>query len=198
MHATLPRNGHTINGDSPIPAARFTLPLPNGASGVPAQQPPPSANGANGEQNDAAPSPNGGNGHDSRGRFAKGNKGGPGNPFARRVGRLRSLLVNLVTEEDLRAVAHKLVEQARNGNLAAARLLLVYLIGRPGEAVDPDRLDLEEWRLCQESPTIPEATDGQSAKIDPSLACVLAGILEGHNLEEMLTLVKQKSGTAKR
>src|SRR5205085_4146516 len=96
MHATLPRNGHTINGDLPIPESRFTLPLPNGASGVPALHPPPSPNGANGEQNDAAPSPNGGNGHDSQGRFAKGNKGGPGNPFARRVGRLRSLLVNLV------------------------------------------------------------------------------------------------------
>src|SRR5437016_2738897 len=52
----------------------------------------PSLNGANGEQNDAAPSANGDYGHDSRGRFAKGNKGGSGNPFARRVGRLRRRL----------------------------------------------------------------------------------------------------------
>jgi hypothetical protein len=59
MHATLPRKGHTTNGDLPIPESRFPLPLPNGASGVPARHPPPSPNGANGEQNDAAPSPNG-------------------------------------------------------------------------------------------------------------------------------------------
>ena len=53
---------------------------------------PPSPNGANGEMDEAAPSANGDYGHDSLGRFAMGNKGVPGNPFARRVGRLRRRL----------------------------------------------------------------------------------------------------------
>ena len=119
MHATHPHNGHAINGDLPIPEARFTLPLPNGANGVvtPAAAP-PSPNGDCGEQTAGPPSPNGEKGRDRNGRFARGNKGGPGNPFARRVGRLRSQLLNLVTEADLREVARKLVEQARTGNLS--------------------------------------------------------------------------------
>src|SRR5437870_1692068 len=94
---------------------------------------PPSPNGDGGEQTARPPSRNGEKGRDSKGRFARGNKGGPGNPFARRVGRLRSQLLNLVTEADLQEVARKLVEQARTGNLVATRLLLVYLIGRPAE-----------------------------------------------------------------
>ena len=195
MHATHPHNGHAINGDLPIPEARFTLPLPNGANGVvtPAAAP-PSPNGDCGEQTAGPPSPNGEKGRDRNGRFARGNKGGPGNPFARRVGRLRSQLLNLVTEADLQEVARKLVEQARTGNLVATRLLLVYLIGRPAETVDPDRLDLEEWQLCRESPTLGAVMDGHKNKIDPSLACVTAGHLEDRTVEEMARLLERKRG----
>jgi hypothetical protein len=60
MHATLPRNGHTTNGDFPIPESRFTLPLPNNASAVPALHPPPSPNPAmwvQGFSEQYAPSP---------------------------------------------------------------------------------------------------------------------------------------------
>src|SRR4051794_20508754 len=96
------------------------------------------------------PSP-AGNGRDSSGRFCKGNKGGPGNPFARRVAALRKALLDTVTEDDLRAVAASLVEQARAGDLAAARLLLAYTIGRPAEPVDPDTLDHQEWDLFRQS-----------------------------------------------
>jgi hypothetical protein len=38
------------------------------------------------------------------------------------------------------------VKQAREGNLAAAKLLLAYVVGRPAEAVNPDTLDDEEMR----------------------------------------------------
>src|SRR5258708_2822640 len=61
----------------------------------------PSANGSNGTAKAAAVPA--GDGRDGSGRFAKGNKGGPGNPFARRVGRLRSALLEVVTEEKLKA-----------------------------------------------------------------------------------------------
>jgi len=81
-----------------------------------------------------APSPNGDNGRDEGGRFAVGNPGGPGNPHAVQVGRLRSALLDAVTPEDMRAVALALVEKAKGGDIAAARVLFDRVLGKPVEA----------------------------------------------------------------
>ena len=48
-----------------------------------------------------SPLANGVNGRDGKGRFAAGNAGGPGNPYVKQVAKLRSLLVSMVSEEDL-------------------------------------------------------------------------------------------------
>ena len=81
-----------------------------------------------------APSANGSNGRDESGRFLPGNPGGPGNPHAAQVGRLRSALLGAVTPEDMRAVALALVEKARAGDIAAARVLFDRVLGKPVEA----------------------------------------------------------------
>src|SRR5437763_8842795 len=81
------------------------------------------------------------------GRFAKGNPGGPGNPFARAVAALRTRLLRRVTEGDVDAVADQLIRQARDGDLAAIRLFLLYTLGRPAATVDPDQLDAQELGL---------------------------------------------------
>ena len=82
------------------------------------------------------PSPNRGNGHrDTRGRFIAGNPGGPGNPLAARVGRLRAALLEAVTPEDIQSVVRRLVEEAREGDVAAARLVLERVLGHP-QAMD--------------------------------------------------------------
>jgi hypothetical protein len=94
-----------------------------------------------------------GNGRDARGRFTAGNKYGPGNPFARQTAQLRKVLLEVVNEEEMRQVAFSLLIQAKGGNLAAIKLLLQYVLGKPAEAVDPDRLEVDEWRLAQESKT---------------------------------------------
>jgi hypothetical protein len=91
------------------------------------------------------------NGRDARGRFVPGNKGGPGNPFARKVAELRKTLVNFVTEDDMKHIAFILKERAMGGDLAAIKLLLQYLLGKPSETIDPDRLDLDEWQKLQET-----------------------------------------------
>jgi hypothetical protein len=78
-----------------------------------------------------APSPNGRN---DRGRFAKGNPGGPGNPYARRVADLRAALLESVTEQDIRAVARALVKRAKEGEVPAARELLDRLLGRTADS----------------------------------------------------------------
>ncbi len=90
---------------------------------------------------------------DSHGRFGKGNSGGPGNPFARQVAALRCALLSAVSEQDLDEVARELVRQAKEGNLAAAKLLLSYTLGKPAAApVDPDTLDLHEFGLYRALP----------------------------------------------
>ena len=79
------------------------------------------------------PSPNGGNGQrGAHGRFAKGNAGGPGNPYARRVAELRSLILEAVTDDDLREIVKTLVKSAKDGDIAAAREVLNRLVGKPG------------------------------------------------------------------
>src|SRR5438128_1990918 len=86
-------------------------------------------------------------GRDRDGRFARGNPGGPGNPFAREVAAYRTRLLGRVKEGDVDAVADQLIRQAREGDLAAIRLFLLYVLGRPGAAVDPDGLDAQELAL---------------------------------------------------
>jgi hypothetical protein len=55
-----------------------------------------------------SPSPDGSNGRDSCGRFARGNLGGPGNPLAKRTAALRSIMLDAITEDDLREIILKL------------------------------------------------------------------------------------------
>jgi hypothetical protein len=85
-------------------------------------------------------------GRDAKGRFAKGNPGGPGNPFARHVAKLRTALVQCVGEEDIRHIAKGLLSNARMGHLPSVRILLMYVLGKPSGAVNPDTLDIDEWR----------------------------------------------------
>jgi hypothetical protein len=89
------------------------------------------------------------NGRDARGRFTHGNKSGTGNPFARQVAGFRKALVSAATDEDFAVIAHVLLFKAKSGDLAAIKLLLSYTIGKPVEAPDPDRLDLDDFQLLR-------------------------------------------------
>ena len=90
------------------------------------------------------PSPNGANGRESNGRFAPGNAGGPGNPHAARVAAIRSLLLDSVTDDDLRQVVAKLVEMAKSGDMAAIRELFDRLFGRPTTPIVADIESIDE------------------------------------------------------
>jgi hypothetical protein len=89
----------------------------------------PIANGVNGTA-----------GRDALGRFTPGNRaaGGRSQPFATQAAALRRAFYEAVTPADLQALAHQLITQAQGGNLAATKLLLLWLLGKPGEAVNPD------------------------------------------------------------
>ncbi len=99
------------------------------------------------------PSPNGANGdRDERGRFAKGNPGGKGNPHARAVGKLRTALLEAVSEEELKTIVKKLVELARQGNVQAAKEVLDRCLGKPVEADLIARLDELERTIGENQP----------------------------------------------
>jgi hypothetical protein len=70
------------------------------------------------------------------GRFAKGNPGGPGNSLPRRVAAFRTAMINCITEEDIIAVTKAIIEEAKEGDMAAAKLLFQYVFGQPGSALD--------------------------------------------------------------
>ena len=79
------------------------------------------------------------NGRTAKGRFAQGNPGGPGNPYARRVAAFRAVLLDAVTEADLKAVARSLVARAKAGEVPAIRELLDRLIGKVGDREPEDQ-----------------------------------------------------------
>lgn len=76
------------------------------------------------------PIANGGNGsRDTRGRFVRGNPGGPG-PNCQHVAKLRDGFRSACSVADVRAICRKLVEMAKKGNVRASQLILEKIIGR--------------------------------------------------------------------
>ena len=71
------------------------------------------------------------NGRKTDGTFTVGNAGGPGNPHAHEVAKLRAAMLSAVSEKDLRAVTKKLVALATEGDLKAIELLLNRVCGKP-------------------------------------------------------------------
>jgi hypothetical protein len=72
------------------------------------------------------------------------------------------------------------LEVAGDARLAAAALLLLkYLLSRPAETVDPDRLDLEEFRLIEAMLSKPEVIRAIVDSVPPETATsVLRPILD--------------------
>ena len=111
-----------------------------------------------------------------KGRFTLGNKGGPGNPFARQVAEIRKLLLNTIPGHELAKVLLAMLEKAKAGDVAAAKLVLQYTAGKPAEAVEPDRIELEDHRLRRES-LIPMANWGPPFGLLP--VCTANKLWEG-------------------
>src|SRR5262249_15217418 len=69
----------------------------------------------------AAPAPKK-DGRDSCGRFAPGNRGGVGNPFARQVAALRAEILSRCTRERIGKITEKFLTMAEAGDHAAAKI----------------------------------------------------------------------------
>ena len=109
-------------------------------------------------------------GRGASGRFFKGNAGGPGNPFARRLAALRQVFLDVVTDDELRIIVGQLMVMAKLGDLAAIKLVLQYTLGKPSEAVDPDTLDVQEMDLFRRAR--PCGADGIDSGPDAGGVCL--------------------------
>ena len=95
-----------------------------------------------------SPSPTGDNGdRDSQGRFAPGNKAATGNPHAKRIGQLRSMLLQAVTDDDWLATVRKLIDDAKAGDKAARAELFERTLGKPIEADLIERIEQLEQAI---------------------------------------------------
>jgi hypothetical protein len=118
---------------------------------------------------------------DAKGRFARGNSGGPGNPFGRRFAQLRECLLRSATEENIERLANVLMERAFAGDMTAAKLLLLYWIGKPKDVVEPDRVDVDEWELAREHVVRPDVAQESFASMPISVGiATLPALAEVH------------------
>src|SRR4051812_45594465 len=82
---------------------------------------------------------------ETNGRFAKGNRGGPGNPFGRRMAAMREGIAKAISPEQIEAMMAMVYEMAMQGDLAAVKIILQYAVGKPKPMAEPDRVDVDEW-----------------------------------------------------
>jgi hypothetical protein len=153
--------------------------LPNGDNGGATMEACPGPRSPNGENGETVIEPNGRQlrERDHNGRFIKGNLGGPGNPFARRLGAFRTAMCESATDQDIKEITRILLTKARAGDLAAIKILFAYVIGKPAEAVDPDTLDFHEWKIFQQAPVRADAARQVLDSVPTSLFCLLLRFL---------------------
>jgi hypothetical protein len=100
------------------------------------------------EANASAGGRNGG-GRERNGRFALGNPGGPGNPHARSTAKFYKAFRE-VAETQFTEVVQEIFKRAKEGDWHAMRMVLDYTLGKPAPAMNPDRVEIDEFELhCQ-------------------------------------------------
>jgi len=82
-------------------------------------------------------------------RFTKGNTGGPGNPYARRVAALKQAMLEASSADDLQDIVRGLVDRAKQGEKDSICILFDRLFGKPTATQDSDRIELEELTLAR-------------------------------------------------
>ena len=88
---------------------------------------------------------------DQRGRFLRGNPGGPGNPHVRRQSEYQTAVQEAVTPERLAVLMRQVLKAALEGDMTAARVVFDRVLGKPGtESSEPLSLDLPQVTTAQD------------------------------------------------
>jgi hypothetical protein len=115
-------------------------------------------------------------GRDAQGRFTAGNAGGPGNPYGRRVAELRKIMMECVTDAEMRIIVGQLMVKAKFGDLAAIKLFFQYVVGKPAATVDPDAVDVEEVELWQRAPRMEAVSEIVSQRMHAATAARMLNV----------------------
>lgn len=123
------------------------------------------------------------NGRDARGRFATGNPGGPGNPYGKRCAELRAAVLEAVGPEDLREVVARILDSAKGGDLAAAKLLLERTLGKvPAAPQDAPEAQVDLPHLATTTDTVEAANAILAAmgegRVSPEAAVKMTAVVE--------------------
>ncbi len=130
---------------------------------------------SNGQADGAADAPKPEEGREGGGRFAVGNGGGPGNPYARQVAAYRRAVHRAVSEEDMEEITRAVKARAKAGDMAAARLMYAYTAGRPTPPPsDPDTVDAHELQVRRRSVATVEDMRALFESMPAALMCELA------------------------
>jgi hypothetical protein len=106
-------------------------------------------------------------GQDAAGRFTIGNKCGRGNPYGGKVAELRQAFLHSVTPDDIEKIVRSMIKLAHEGSLQAAKLVLLYVVGKPELIPDSDKNEMEFKRPPSTNGFFQEApqTNGQPAPL---------------------------------
>src|SRR5262245_1563019 len=69
-----------------------------------------------------------------------------------------------------------IAKKAEDGDVAAAKLILHYTLGKPTTSVDPDQVDVDEWQKLQKSALPPQEMQVVLNGVPASLATRLTNI----------------------
>jgi hypothetical protein len=96
------------------------------------------------------------------------------------MAQLRGAFLEDIDGPKLRQLAAKLFAMAVSGDLEAAKLILFYALGKPRESPNADRLDLDEWAILRDAPSLAAVFYGMTQTADAGVAVeVLRGLLAG-------------------
>jgi hypothetical protein len=100
---------------------------------------------------------------------------------------LRQAFLEAATEDRLRKLGERLYAAALAGDWQAAGLFLRFVLGRPGNAVDPDRVDLEEWQLRRDGPDFADVLGAVRKMVAKDALRVLQSIVQAEEPHRLLS-----------
>jgi hypothetical protein len=153
------KNGHAGGGNGTVNR--------NGQAGAPPLAPPSD----NGRDHGGRFTAGNNQGH----RFTAGNKAGLGNPFFRKQAEVRKAILDDLGTDAVKKLMRQMYSQAMAGDVNAAKVVLLWTVGKPAKAVDPDGCDADELARLDAS---------------PGLSRLWARMLEGLDVRQALELFK--------